>query len=85
MITLPGIFTKPGDGGNYENAYIPWKTNYKTDSGIPDWTAFRESSFGVAELKIFNATHAKVTELAWVLEGKMAVAVFGLKLWNEGF
>lgn len=48
-----------GDGGNYENSYVPWNTQYATPSGVPDWTAFRESSFGVGQLTIFNATHAK--------------------------
>lgn len=31
-----------GDGGNYEGTYVPWRTPQ------PDWSAFRESSFGVA-------------------------------------
>lgn len=48
-----------GDGGNYENAAVPWKTNYSTPSGLPEWSAFRESSFGIAGLVIHNATHAR--------------------------
>lgn len=41
-----------GDGGNYEGTYTDWKT-------APEWSAFRESSFGVGELLIENSTHIK--------------------------
>jgi hypothetical protein len=40
-----------GDGGNYEGTYVDWRTQ-------PDWSEFRESSFGIGELTIYNATHA---------------------------
>jgi hypothetical protein len=40
-----------GDGGNYEGTYTTWFE-------APAWSAFRESSFGVTELEIFNDTHA---------------------------
>jgi len=40
-----------GDGGNYENAYTPWRTKEV-------WGAFREASFGVAGLEVVNDTHA---------------------------
>jgi len=42
-----------GDGGNREGGKVPW-----TDPQ-PDWSLFRESSFGVARLVIHNATHAE--------------------------
>lgn len=41
-----------GDGGNREGTYIPWMDPQ------PEWSAFRESSFGVGALKLYNATHA---------------------------
>ncbi len=40
-----------GDGGNYEGTYVDWRTQ-------PDWSEFRESSFGIGELTIYNETHA---------------------------
>jgi len=40
-----------GDGGNYENAYTPWRSQEV-------WGAFREASFGVAGLELVNDTHA---------------------------
>mmetsp|Transcript_24268 Transcript_24268/g.33296 ORF Transcript_24268/g.33296 Transcript_24268/m.33296 type:complete len:626 (-) Transcript_24268:167-2044(-) len=42
-----------GDGGNYEGTYVPWRTPK------PVWSAFRESSFGVAGLDFLNRTTAK--------------------------
>ncbi len=42
-----------GDGGNYDGAASPWRADK------PEWSAFRESSFGVGELVIINSTHAK--------------------------
>ena len=39
-----------GDGGNYENAYVPWIVPQKS------WSAFREASFGVASLNVMSAT-----------------------------
>jgi acid phosphatase type 7 len=44
-----------GDGGNYENAYVPW-----IDPAQP-WSAFREASFGVASLNVLSATQANYT------------------------
>lgn len=41
-----------GDGGNREGAYVPW------NDPQPAWSAFRESSFGVGQLRIVNDTHA---------------------------
>ena len=53
MITL-----NLGDGGNYEGAYVPWRIDPTTSNGQPEWSAFRESSFGVGDLTVMNATHA---------------------------
>ena len=41
-----------GDAGNREGAYFPWLEPQ------PSWSAFRESSFGVGKLTIYNETHA---------------------------
>lgn len=41
-----------GDGGNREGAYVPWTEPQ------PQWSLFRESSFGVASLEVMNSTHA---------------------------
>ena len=41
-----------GDGGNREGAYVPWLEPQ------PEWSAFRESTFGVGFLTFYNATHA---------------------------
>jgi acid phosphatase type 7 len=41
-----------GDGGNYEGTYVPWLVPQ------PSWSAFRESSFGVAGLEFLNDTTA---------------------------
>jgi hypothetical protein len=46
-----------GDGGNYEAEVTPWR-NVSTPTGMPAWSVFRESSFGVGELIIVNSTHA---------------------------
>lgn len=53
MITL-----NLGDGGNYEGAYVPWRIDPNTTNGQPEWSAFRESSFGVGDLTVVNSTHA---------------------------
>lgn len=47
-----------GDGGNYEAEVTPWREDSSTETGAPQWSAFRESSFGVGELTIVNDTHA---------------------------
>ena len=44
-----------GDGGNYENAYVPWNVPARP------WSAFREASFGVASLTVLSATQANYT------------------------
>ena len=44
-----------GDGGNYENAFVPWITPKAP------WSAFREASFGVASLNIISASQANYT------------------------
>jgi len=41
-----------GDGGNYEGYSGAWRDPQ------PDWSMFREASFGVGGLEILNATHA---------------------------
>ena len=41
-----------GDGGNREGAALPWLHPQ------PEWSLFREGSFGVGGLTIVNATHA---------------------------
>lgn len=48
------VYFNLGDGGNYEGTYINWNT-----SNTPyQWSVFKEGSFGVAELIIYNDTHA---------------------------
>merc|ERR1712228_118552 len=42
-----------GDGGNKEGPACPWN---KT---VPEWSAFREFSFGHGTLALQNTTHAK--------------------------
>ena len=42
-----------GDGGNREGAYVPWQ------EPAPEWSAFREASFGSGALTLVNATHAR--------------------------
>ena len=46
-----------GDGGNYENAYVPWIVPQKS------WSAFREASFGVASLNVMSATQVPYRNL----------------------
>lgn len=41
-----------GDGGNYEGYSGAWRDPQ------PDWSIFREASFGVASLEVLNSTHA---------------------------
>ncbi len=49
-----------GDGGNYEGAYVPWRDLSVGTDGA--WSAFREASFGVAELKVMSDTDI---QFAW--------------------
>lgn len=44
--------------GNYEAEVTPWREDTSTPTGAPAWSAFRESSFGVGELRVENSTHA---------------------------
>jgi 3',5'-cyclic AMP phosphodiesterase CpdA len=41
-----------GDGGNREGVYLPWREPQ------PEWSAYREASFGVGTLQLLNGTHA---------------------------
>jgi len=47
------VYLNLGDGGNREGAYVPWLVPQ------PEWSAYRESSFGVGLLQLLNATHAR--------------------------
>jgi hypothetical protein len=49
------VYMNIGDGGNYEGSYVPWR-NLTADK--TEWSAFRESSFGVAELTFLSPTVA---------------------------
>lgn len=46
------VYLNLGDGGNRENTEAAWVLPH------PEWSAFRESSFGVGALELINATHA---------------------------
>lgn len=46
------VYVNVGDGGNREGAALPYRVPQ------PEWSAFREASFGVGSLKLANATHA---------------------------
>ena len=46
-----------GDGGNYENVYVPWRN----DPAYVATTAFRESSFGAGGLNFLSSTTANFT------------------------
>jgi len=41
-----------GDGGNYGGPALPWREPQ------PEWSAFREASFGSGQLTVHNQTHA---------------------------
>lgn len=56
------VYLNLGDGGNYEGATHVWWNNSDTETGSPEWSAFREGSFGVGGLVILNATHL---EYSW--------------------
>lgn len=47
------IYLTIGDGGNREGVYLPWLSEQ------PEWSAYRESSFGVGTLQLLNASHAR--------------------------
>ena len=48
------VYAVIGDGGNHEGAELEWYPQ-------PEWSAYRESSFGIGELTISNSTHARWT------------------------
>lgn len=52
------VFLNLGDGGNREGPYTEWLPG-KAGASRPAWTAFRQGSFGVAELELANRSHAK--------------------------
>jgi len=45
-----------GDGGNREGPYGKWYPG-KDGKRLPDWSAFRQGSFGVGKMNMLNATH----------------------------
>lgn len=47
------VYLTLGDGGNREGVYLPWLEPQ------PEWSAYREASFGVGALELLNATHAR--------------------------
>ena len=53
------VYLNLGDGGNREGPYTNWLPGSTPGSRRPSWTAFRQGSFGVAELEVANSTHAK--------------------------
>ena len=57
------VYITIGDGGNYEGAYIQWRESVINGTDPLIWSAFRESSFGVAKLVLQNDTTASYT---WV-------------------
>ena len=52
------VYLNLGDGGNREGPYSQWLPG---ENGLerPAWSAFRQGSFGVAELNVVNASHAE--------------------------
>ena len=50
--TCGPVYLNLGDGGNREGGEAAWVSPH------PEWSAFRESSFGVGALDIINETHA---------------------------
>ena len=52
------VYLNLGDGGNREGPYLHWLRG-RAGAPRPAWTAFREGSFGVAELELVNGSHAK--------------------------
>lgn len=53
-------FFNLGDGGNREGTYSSWLPG-QGEEPQPVWSAFRQGSFGVAQLVIHNVTHAHFT------------------------
>lgn len=52
------VYLNLGDGGNREGPYLHWLPG-RAGASRPAWTAFREGSFGVAELDLVNGSHGK--------------------------
>ena len=46
------VYLTLGDGGNREGVSLPWL------QPAPEWSAFREGSFGLGALQLLNGTHA---------------------------
>lgn len=58
-----------GDGGNREGASPQWT------SPQPEWSAFREASFGVGGLQLVNDTHAYFTWTRSACEGEELISL----------
>jgi len=73
------VYVTIGDGGNREGLYTKWANPQ------PEWSAFRQASYGHGELAVFNETHAhwgwnqnpdlepKVADEAWIIKGQDSV------------
>merc|ERR1711879_104623 len=46
-----------GDGGNYEGAYAHWLPG-RNGLAQPEWSSFRQGSFGAGQVEYLNSTHA---------------------------
>jgi acid phosphatase type 7 len=69
-----------GDGGNKEGLAVPWMEPQ------PEWSLFRQASYGHGELTVYNRTHAlwewhqnedlavTVADSFWIVKGEAAVA-----------
>jgi hypothetical protein len=67
-----------GDGGNLEGLHANWY------SPQPDFSAFRQATYGHGELQVFNATHAfwswhqnpdlepTIADHLWIVKGRSA-------------
>lgn len=49
------VYINIGDGGNREGPYAYWLP-FEKNSSV--WSAFRQGSFGIGDLKIINSSHA---------------------------
>ena len=52
------VYLNLGDGGNREGPYTSWLPG-ENGRKRPSWSAFRQGSFGIAELEFMNSSHAK--------------------------
>jgi len=69
-----------GDGGNKEGLAVPW------EEPQPEWSLFRQASYGHGELTVYNRTHTlwewhqnedlavTVADSFWIVKGEAAVA-----------